>query len=130
MNCWNIRWTEISEDVEYGFENIDEVASLMKAFDKPEKIKAYDLLSQGYLREEIVDELDVSESTFYNYRDAFKQNGWIDRRGNLTEEGEFVYDQLQSLDEEYGQFLYQQAVDQLGIDEEDLDSIEDVELPE
>jgi len=91
----------------------------MRAFDKPEKIRAYDLLSQGHHREEIVDELDVSESTFYNYRDAFKQNGWIDRRGNLTEEGEFIYDQLQDLDEEYGQFLYQEAVDQLGIDEKE-----------
>lgn len=102
----------------------------MGAFDKPEKIRAYDLLSQGYHREEIIDDLDVSESTFYNYRENFQQNGWVDRRGNLTEEGEFVHSQLQELDEEYGQFLYQQAVEQLGIDEEDLDSIEDVELPE
>lgn len=77
----------------------------MGAFDKPEKIKTYDLMSQGYHREDITGELDISESTFYNYRDDFEDHDWIDRWGDLTEEGEFVHHQLQELETDYREFL-------------------------
>lgn len=102
----------------------------MSLFDKPEKIKTYDLLSQGYSLTEISDNIGIAVSTVHGYKESFEDQGLIYGKGTLTEEGEFVHSHLQELDEEYGQFLYQQALDQLGIDEEDLDSIEDVELPE
>lgn len=126
----NDRWTVISEDVEYGFENISELGGLMSLFDKAEKIKTYDLLSQGYTLTEISENVGIAVSTVHGYKESFEDQGLIYCKGTLTEEGEFVHSNLQELDEEYGQFLYQQALDQLGIDEDDLDSIDGTELPE
>lgn len=119
-------------EIEYNIDNVDELGAMMHALSKPEKIQAYDLFAQGFDPDEVVEEVGVSNSTAYNYREEFQSNGWMDRNGELTEEGEFVYDLLHNLDDDYGEFLYQQAVEEFqdltggDLEESDIEGPEDL----
>lgn len=99
-------------DEDYGIKNVDVLGDMMYALNKPEKIITYDRIARDHRSTDIRDDMDVANSTIYNYKDEFMALGWIDHELNLTDEGEFVYQTLQRLDEEYGELLYQQARDE------------------
>lgn len=85
----------------------------MHAFDKPAKIRTYELMGKGVSLTETADRLDMSNAGVHSYKQEFVELGWFDEENEFTEEGEFVFEQLQRLDQDYGEFLYNQARDEL-----------------
>lgn len=115
-------------DIEFDIEYTDELGQMMYALDSEAKIHTYELLGEGWSQSEIAEELGMSNSSIHSYKEMFAEMGWIDEENDYTKWGEFVFEHLQRLDEEYSSMKIQQAKREMRQAVTDLSEINGIDL--
>jgi len=95
---------EPEEDYSIEDRQLDEIAQVFHALDKPEKIIVFHEAARQNSLTQVEDAVNVSNSTIYNYVDDFVDAGMIERKTEsgkkyqATEFGDYVYKMLCQLD--------------------------------
>jgi DNA-binding transcriptional ArsR family regulator len=92
----------------YSLDNFEQVGATLDALGDEDRVRTYDLLTQGYSATEIAEEIGREPTTVHAYREEFEDQGWLEGppgSEELTEEGEMVHDVIQELDEAYDEMV-------------------------
>jgi predicted transcriptional regulator len=84
--------------------NLPEIVSIFDALDKEEKVLVFVKLFEGEKVSEIVEDVEASSSTVYNYIDGFRAAGLVRKSSSTrsgfspSDRGKFVYQVVTTLD--------------------------------
>lgn len=114
--------------------NLPEIVSIFDSLDKEEKILTFIKILEGEKVSEIVEDVDASSSTVYNYIDGFRAAGVVKKDSSArsgyspSERGEFVYKTVKGMDMRIQQEMVQKLTATTDTDleklQEQLDSTE------